>query len=138
MILEVHPSFGPHLFEGRLKEKFVREFGNILFIGYWRSREVPDLPDPALYVDLEWRRSSPDVMPVWLHLVGAEARISWMGFSWCRLGCRYVNGSQCLSDGRYMWPSGFAHYVMAHGVRPPDEFVRYVLQTRSDLCPNIR
>ncbi len=38
-------------------------------------------------------------------------------------------GSMCLTDGTYGWPQGFAHYVEAHGVRPPEEFVRHVYAT---------
>jgi hypothetical protein len=36
-------------------------------------------------------------------------------------------GSGELSDGRYVWPEGLAHYVAEHGVRLPNEFVHHVL-----------
>jgi len=33
------------------------------------------------------------------------------------------NGLEILGDGRWCWPSGLAHYVEAHAIRLPDEFV---------------
>ena len=35
-------------------------------------------------------------------------------------------GGTDLSDGHYVWPFGFAHYVEAHGVKPPQEFIDHV------------
>lgn len=32
-------------------------------------------------------------------------------------------GSKCLTDGNWVWPEGLAHYIEAHEVRLPDEFV---------------
>ena len=41
---------------------------------------------------------------------------------------REVMGSECQTDGVFIWPEGFAHYLEAHAVRPPEEFVRHVLE----------
>lgn len=49
-----------------------------------------------------------------------------MGFSPCRM-CGRPNGALELSDGEFVWPDGFSHYVRDHGVRPPDAFVDHVL-----------
>lgn len=53
------------------------------------------------------------------------------GLAWssCRF-CGEGNGSACLTDGTYVWPGGFAHYLLNHAVRPPQEFVDHVLRTR--------
>ncbi|WP_437782765.1 hypothetical protein [Sorangium sp. So ce1097] len=40
----------------------------------------------------------------------------------------YDMGTICLSDGTFVWPEGFAHYVKVHAVRPPKDFVRHVLR----------
>jgi len=47
--------------------------------------------------------------------------------SWCRV-CRAgpdarVLGVASLTDGARVWPSGYAHYVRAHGERPPAALV---------------
>jgi hypothetical protein len=49
-----------------------------------------------------------------------------MGFSPCRM-CGRPNGALELSDGVYVWPEGFSHYVRDHDIRPPDVFVDHVL-----------
>jgi hypothetical protein len=52
----------------------------------------------------------------------------WRGYSWCRFGCGEKRMGSCdLTDGQYVWPEGFAHYVERHGVKPPAEFIAHVL-----------
>ena len=36
-----------------------------------------------------------------------------------------LNGLETLGDDRWCWPSGLAHYVEAHAIRLPDEFVAH-------------
>jgi len=50
----------------------------------------------------------------------------YMGYSTCRI-CGKDNGTADFSDGRYVWPEGFDHYIREHAVRPPRAFVRHVL-----------
>lgn len=42
-------------------------------------------------------------------------------------------GCTTLTDGKYVWPEGLAHYVTAHAVRPPEEFVRHALENLQAL-----
>ena len=93
-------------------------------IGYWFNDHHPDLPKPENYVSLNWRPLERDA--VIKYLKAGHVKGSWRGWSNCRM-CGCMNGSQCLGDGVFVWPEGFAHYVEVHGVRPPDEFVRHVL-----------
>ena len=53
-----------------------------------------------------------------------------MGLSPCRI-CGQPNGASEFTDGTYAWPEGLAHYVEAHAVRLPGEFVQHVM-SRSD------
>ena len=53
------------------------------------------------------------------------------GTSWCRFRCGVPDaamGSADLGDGTYVWPQGFAHYLEAHAVKPPDDFVAHALR----------
>ena len=53
------------------------------------------------------------------------------GFSWCRFFCGCVDevmGSAELTDGEWVWPVGLLHYVEAHAVTLPDEFIQRALQ----------
>ena len=36
-----------------------------------------------------------------------------------------LNGFEMCGDDRWCWPSGLAHYVEAHAIRLPDEFVAH-------------
>lgn len=41
--------------------------------------------------------------------------------------CSKFMGCTTLTDGKYVWPEGLAHYVSVHAVRPPEDFVRHSL-----------
>lgn len=66
------------------------------------------------------------------------------GFSWCRFFCdcdRRVMGTKELTDGEWIWPEGLVHYVEAHGIILPEEFIERVLKLGSpppapDLQPD--
>jgi len=55
---------------------------------------------------------------------------SQCGYSWCRFFCGVSNermGSKELTDGFWSWPEGLSHYVRAHGIILPEEFVAHAL-----------
>ena len=102
----------------------------LILIGYWR-RDADDgwpadyrWPSPADYVDASWNEVERDQVADYLGR-GFVVR-ACMGMSPCRL-CWRDNGSLEFSDGTYVWPEGFGHYVSDHGVRPPERFVSHVL-----------
>ena len=66
------------------------------------------------------------------YLKSGEEAVRWRGLSSCRVCGWRENGSRCLVDDTYVWPEGFAHYVEAHGLRPPDEFVQHMLKASAD------
>jgi len=57
-----------------------------------------------------------------VYLKSGQIVNSYRGMSSCRI-CQIHNGSHDLSDGTYVWPSGYAHYVSAHGIKPPEKFL---------------
>jgi hypothetical protein len=120
MIVFRHPDGGPPK-------------GGLKYLGYWAGNEDPlkdyyaqreiILPWPGHYVDLEW--DSRERALVVEYLKSCPDVEHWMGYSCCRL-CGTCLGASDKGDGIYVWPAGFDHYVEAHGVRPPDEFVKRV------------
>jgi hypothetical protein len=133
-------------------------------IGYWRDRiacdimngrVAPDaqwipealnhpglewyLPDPYDFVDATWDAN--ERSRVVAYVQSGKERRSWRGLALCRFRCKLaeqapkIMGYRCLSDGSYMWPEGFAHYLEAHHVRPPEEFVRHVLHMAALAAP---
>ena len=107
-------------------------------VGYWRGihrksyrgdfmianfLECPDVND---FIDLAWNEE--ERKKVSSYLKKGRIKYSWMGCSECRICRKWDNGSHCLTDGEWIWPEGFAHYIEKHNVKPPQEFVDYVLQ----------
>jgi hypothetical protein len=75
------------------------------------------------YVDPDWDEEERALVIDYL-THGAAARRFW-GVSSCRL-CGIENGRGELTDGEWLWPDGLAHYLIAHQVRLPEEFVAHV------------
>src|SRR5215471_636531 len=91
----------------------------LILIGYWRSADQPNWPDPAWFIDPEWDPAVRARIVEYLR-TGTLARV-FCGLSWCRFRCATdIVGSAELTDGRFLWPEGLAHYVEHHGVRLPD------------------
>lgn len=124
--------------------------GGLIPIGYWNDTPVEptdapptprsattaattrgdtEWPSPADAVDLTWRHEgygAAALVEAYLRRAPVE---SWeMARSWCRWRCGdEVNmGVAAHTDGVYVWPEGYAHYVAVHHVRPPDGFCRHV------------
>ena len=86
------------------------------------------LPLPSDYVDTTW--NADERAKVVSYLKQGKPYEYWRGYSGCRFGCDHKageQGSRDLTDGTYVWPEGFPHYVERHGVRPPQEFINHVL-----------
>jgi len=99
----------------------------LVFLGYWRTPDRPSYPNPVDYIDVEWDEVERDT--VVRYLKAQEVLHSWRGYTGCRL-CGISNGSTCLSDGVYVWPEGFSHYIEQHAVRPPQTFIDHVLKAK--------
>ncbi len=101
--------------------------GTLIRIGYWQAEATDGWPDVTAFIDASW--NADDRERVVDHLRHGSLARAYMGFSTCRV-CGARNGSLELTDGKYIWPEGLAHYVEAHGVRLPDDFVRHVGEIR--------
>jgi hypothetical protein len=97
-------------------------------VGYWRDEEDPRAPDPRKQTDL-WNEV--ERARVIKHLRRGKRHAGWMGYSWCRFECGIADskmGSSDLTDGVWIWPEGFVHYVEKHNVKPDQKFVDYVMR----------
>jgi hypothetical protein len=93
-------------------------------IGYWRSEEEPDWPDPRRLADLSWDAAERERVAEYLE-GGRHAPWAYAGKSSCRI-CGESVGSLEFLDGKYLWPEGLAHYVREHSVRLPQDFLEHV------------
>ena len=96
-------------------------------VGFWAQtvEEARALNSawPGDYVHLFWNEE--ERQRVGAYLAGAPSIAAYRGISRCRL-CGKMNGSHDFGDERYVWPQGFAHYVLDHAVKPPEEFIAWV------------
>lgn len=97
-------------------------------IGYWRSADDTRLPDPSNFIDESWDVDERESLAEYLD--GGQEAIVFMGSSRCRI-CGIANGRRSLTDGEYIWPEGLGHYLVAHAVRLPVEFVDHVREQRT-------
>lgn len=65
----------------------------------------------------------------------------YLGYSWCRFSCGVLHekmGSGELTDGVWAWPEGLSHYVRAHGILLPPEFIEHAIsRKRPEINPKI-
>lgn len=93
-------------------------------VGYWKSRYELDLPNVLDFVDSSW--SGLEKESVIKYLRNGQVVKRYRGYSNCRI-CEKLNGTTCHGDGTWQWPEGFLHYIIDHGVKPPQEFIDYCL-----------
>lgn len=151
MILDRHPSIDIESFKKVYSnEKFQKILfgpaGNWLkFLGYWHALflgpsgivkgsefdsyekkcGVGRLPVPWDYQDASWDPAERALTIQYLQR-GTQYE-SWRGSSPCRFGCNGEKlGYRDYTDGVYVWPEGFAHYVEVHDVRPPESFLEHL------------
>jgi hypothetical protein len=131
MILTRHPHL-QGVPDNKLGENIKKKYDGLKFIGYWAWPKTEyqeasvGLPDPHDFVDETWDKIQRAACVRYLQ--AGKTFESWRGWSWCRFACgERKMGSQCLTDGTYVWPQGLSHYVERHGVRLPQEFVNHVL-----------
>lgn len=91
--------------------------------GFWRSSMEPDLPMPV--PDPNWT-GGPDLLAALAIVERRATPHRFRGVSRCRI-CDRGNGNTTFELDGWEWPSGLAHYVRDHGVRPSDDFVAFVL-----------
>ena len=128
------PSEGCHHLGVRSLNPFEKP---LILIGYWRSGGyLPDggWPDVGEFVDEDW--DDDERVEVGLYLRNGLVARGWMGFSLCRLCDNATNGNLDLTDGAYISPEGFAHYVLDHHVRLSLEFAEHVRES-SELTDEV-
>lgn len=96
--------------------------------GFWRSSMEPDLPLPTPSTD--WSGASHFLKALGIVETKAKAR-RFRGLSACRI-CNRGNGNTTFELNGWEWPSGLAHYVSEHRVKPSDDFIAFVVAETSD------
>ena len=61
-----------------------------------------------------------------------------LGYSYCRFRCgvsSFEMGTRDLTDGVWMWPEGFAHYVESHDIKLPEKFIEHMHLVNWEMNP---
>lgn len=89
-------------------------------VGFWSETERPND-----FIDVSWDRNERHAVLV--YLATGKTHASYRGMASCRAGCAGSLGNKDMTDGTYVWPQGYAHYLTNHSVKPPAEFITHVL-----------
>jgi hypothetical protein len=105
-------------------------------VGYWFNDRAPSgYPRPQRLVgtwDADERRR------VLAYLRAGDVLETYRGMSYCRFECDTPDaqmGHRDMTDGRFAWPEGLAHYVEHHDVRLPEHFVAHALAGAPRVAP---
>lgn len=97
----------------------------LIGIGYWKNKRNQQLPDPTKIITTY--KDSTVKEKIVNYLNNASIFICFDGLSWCRFPkCESGIGCNCLTDGKYVWPSAFYHYIQDHNVSIPQEFMSHM------------
>lgn len=98
-------------------------------LGYWHNEENLNYPDPACFIDKTWLLE--EKCKIIQYLNSGYVFVSAAGYSWCRFRCeeKYIGSSE-QTDGVFVWPEGYVHYIQKHDVKPPREFINHVLKNK--------
>lgn len=108
-------------------------------LGYWFNPHAPSArPRPQALVG-RWSAARRAAVVAYLRAGATFERYdsgSFCRFD-CGVGAREL-GRRDLFDGRWLWPEGLAHYVLVHGVRLPERFVRHAVRRGPATDPPVR
>lgn len=105
---------------------------NLIPIGYWRKHEheQSDLPWPA-----EGRLPEETKRLVGEYLLRGRMLVLHKGYARCRL-CGEINGNAEYTDGEFVWPVGYAHYIVDHNIMPAPRLLAKVLAAHAESKRN--
>jgi hypothetical protein len=137
-------------------EQYARDYPSCRFVGFWRRYKTSDefdeysliykenwnrykqqniddkkdaLPWPADLID---ERQDPLVLEIVAqYLDDCPFGEHYMGFSTCRVCGKHL-GCSDRTDGEWVWPDELSHYLRAHNVRLPDDFIEHVLKAKGE------
>jgi hypothetical protein len=103
-------------------------------LGHWFRADAPSsLPLPQRLVS---GLGADERAAVLAYLRGGTAIVTYPEASFCRFACgETAMGTRDLTDGRWVWPEGLAHYVERHDVRLPPPFVAHALACDGVVAP---
>ena len=103
-------------------------------LGFWFSPDAPsELPLPQRLVG---GLGPGERAAVLAYLRAGTVLVTFPEPSFCRFACgEAAMGTRDLTDGRWVWPEGLAHYVERHDVRLPPPFLAHAVAANGVVAP---
>jgi hypothetical protein len=99
-----------------------------VYIGFWYNKHHPEFPK---VVEGEYKNST--ISKNLKRVEGMARATMYRGISTCRL-CGIANGNvefEYIRGGEtYVWPEGLHHYLLKHGIKPPEGLAKLVRFTK--------
>jgi hypothetical protein len=110
-------------------KKEVEEAMNTRMIGFWGS------PAQTSEGTQEVKKAggtltNEEATAVLAFIEASKVSASWRGYAGCRvLGCNDLLGTHDMvtPDEGFIFPDKYEHYIIQHGVRPPEDFIQAAL-----------
>lgn len=97
-------------------------------VGFWAGNgpENDKYPRVETMIDPSWDQR--ERVTVLNHMQHGKEHAAYKGWSTCRV-CGKQVGSRDFTDGTYVWPEGFAHYITVHNAKPSRDFIEHAKAT---------
>jgi hypothetical protein len=112
---------------------------DLVEVGFWAPlaevEQPSGRPRARSCVDTTWDARERAVVAAYVRYAGCLESYE-LGYSTCRFGCGTGRAMGCaaLTDGVFVWPEAYHHYITVHGVRPPATFVEHVRAAAAALA----
>jgi hypothetical protein len=63
----------------------------------------------------------------------------YLGTSYCRFNCGIPSsemGNSTLTDGKFIWPEGYCHYIESHNLAVPEFFLQKIMKNNFQYKEN--
>ena len=99
--------------------------GKVIDDDFWRDSEDDKYPWPEDIITPNFWKDPQEKEKIVSYLKSGSPCNHYRGSSWCRI-CKECLGSFERTDGIYIWPDKFEHYVECHDISLPDKFIEHI------------
>lgn len=98
-------------------------------VGYWKS-PGPKAGGTEEVAAAQGPMANGETDAVLAFIEAASIHMAWRGMALCRVCHLKMLGSCCMvsPDKMFIFPAQYEHYIVEHGVRPPEDFIAAALK----------
>jgi hypothetical protein len=118
--------------ENDFLKHMIKRYPNKKLVGFWRNLPFEDskFPWPGHLIDETQHENLINTIVDYLDDPKFyDIDNGYLGSSKCRICGEQLGSVDCIDD-KWVWPEKLSHYMKAHKVKLPDEFVEHILTER--------